>query len=55
MDKFTPTGHLEVWKIYDDETEELHFEEQNVITSGMGIGLACSLGQVLLLLKIIKY
>ena len=40
MDKFTPTGHLEVWKIYDDETEELHFEEQNVITSGMGVGLA---------------
>ena len=40
MDKIQPTGNLEIWKIYDDGTEELHFEEHNVITSGMGIGLA---------------
>jgi len=40
MDKIQPTGNLEIWKIYEDGTEELHFEEHNVITSGMGIGLA---------------
>lgn len=40
MDKFNPTGHLEIWRVFDDGTEELHFEEENVITSGMGIGLA---------------
>ena len=29
-------GHLEVIKIYNDGTEEVHFSEDNVITSGMG-------------------
>jgi len=32
-------GHLEVIKIYNDGTEEVHFSEDNVITSGMGYTL----------------
>jgi len=35
-----PTGHLKVYKRYMDGTEELHFDEQNVITSGLGVGLS---------------
>tara|TARA_R100001377_G_C3184385_1_gene107950 strand:+ start:561 stop:1133 length:573 start_codon:yes stop_codon:yes gene_type:complete len=35
-----PKGNLEIWKVYDDGTEELHFEEHNVIVSGMGVGLS---------------
>lgn len=33
------TGYLEVIKIYPDGTEEIHWADKNVITSGMGIGL----------------
>jgi len=40
MDKLKPRGFLEIYKIYDDGTEELHFSENNVITSGLGVGLA---------------
>jgi hypothetical protein len=29
-------GHLEVIKLYADGTEEVHFSDKNVITSGMG-------------------
>lgn len=32
-------GHLEVLKIYPDGREEVHFSEDNVITSGMGYTL----------------
>lgn len=32
-------GHLEVLKVYPDGTEEVHFSEKNVITSGMGYTL----------------
>lgn len=39
-DTFNPTGHLEIWKVYRDGTKELHWTDHNVITSGMGIGLA---------------
>lgn len=39
IDKFTPTGHIEVWKVYPDGTQELHWSDHNVITSGMGLGL----------------
>jgi len=39
MDNLQPKGNLEIWKIYEDGTEELHFAEHNVITSGLGIGL----------------
>jgi hypothetical protein len=38
--KFEPKGHLEIWKIYEDGEKELHWSEQNVITSGMGVGLS---------------
>ena len=31
-----PRGHLEILKVYPDGREEVHFSEQNVITSGMG-------------------
>ena len=35
-----PTGHLQIFKRYADGSEELHFDEQNIITSGMGVGLS---------------
>jgi hypothetical protein len=40
QDKFNPTGHLEIWKVYEDGEKELHWSDHNVITSGMGVGLA---------------
>jgi len=40
MEKYKPKGYLEVIKIYEDGTEEVHFSENNVITSGMGVGLS---------------
>lgn len=40
QDKFNPTGHLEIWKVYPDGEKELHWTDHNVITSGMGVGLA---------------
>jgi hypothetical protein len=46
MEKLQPKGHLEIWKIYEDGTEELHFTENNVITSGMGVGLSHLFGGV---------
>lgn len=33
------TGHLEIWKIYDDREEKV-FDDHNLIVSGMGVGLA---------------
>ena len=35
-----PHGHLEIWKHYPDGSKELHFEDDNVICSGMGATLA---------------
>lgn len=36
-----PVGYIEIWKEYfDGRPPELHFSDQNVITSGMGVGLA---------------
>lgn len=35
-----PTGHLVVSKLYDGGREEVIFDEQNVITSGMGVGFS---------------
>jgi len=40
MEKFKPKGHLEIVKVFEDGTEEVHFSEENVITSGMGVGLS---------------
>jgi hypothetical protein len=40
MEKFKPTGHLQVIKIYEDGTEEVHFDENNMIVSGLGVGLS---------------
>ena len=39
-DVLSPSGHLEIYKIYKDGTEEKVFDDHNVITSGMGVGLA---------------
>ena len=33
-------GHLEIWKHYSDGSQELHWEDKNVICSGMGATLA---------------
>ena len=38
-DVLNVSGHLEIWKIYDDGNEELAFDDHNVITSGMGVGI----------------
>ena len=38
------SGHLEIYKIYADGTEEQVFNDHNVITSGMGVGLGFQLG-----------
>jgi hypothetical protein len=35
-----PTGHLQIFKKYEDGAEELFFDENNIITSGMGVGLS---------------
>jgi len=37
-------GHLEVWKVFPDGSEALHFEEANVVCSGMGASLALAFG-----------
>jgi hypothetical protein len=34
------TGHLTIHKKYKDGTEELHFDDHNVIVSGMSVGLS---------------
>jgi len=39
-ESISPTGQLEIFKVYDNGNEELHFSENNVITSGMGFGLS---------------
>ena len=33
------TGHLEIWKVFESGEERLVFDEDNTITSGMGVGL----------------
>lgn len=33
-------GHLQILKCYENGTEEIIFDDHNVITSGMGVGLA---------------
>tara|TARA_R110000751_G_scaffold262756_1_gene362056 strand:- start:150 stop:743 length:594 start_codon:yes stop_codon:yes gene_type:complete len=33
-------GHLEIWKVFPDGLEELHYSDDNVITRGMGYTLA---------------
>lgn len=35
-EQHSPKGHLEIWKRYADGSEELHYSDQNIITSGMG-------------------
>lgn len=37
---FNPVGEIEIWKQYADGEMELHYEDHNVITSGLGLGFA---------------
>lgn len=39
---YNPVGRLEIWKVYNDKgrEKELVWDERNVITSGMGVGLS---------------
>ena len=37
---YTPTGEIEIWKLYADGRRELHFSDHNQIVSGMGVALA---------------
>ena len=39
-EKFDPSGFLEIWKVYDNGKAELHYSDNNIVTSGMGVGLA---------------
>ena len=36
----TPTGHLQIFKLYENGEEEIVFDDHNVITSGMGVGFS---------------
>ena len=38
-DTFNVSGHLEIYKVYENGEEEQVFDEANTITSGMGVGL----------------
>jgi hypothetical protein len=39
QDILNVSGHLEIYKVYEDGREEQVFTDHNVITSGMGVGL----------------
>ena len=38
--KFNITGHLQIAKSYSDGSEEIVFDDHNIIVSGMGVGLS---------------
>lgn len=40
IEDMSVNGHLQIIKCYLDGTEEIVFDDHNVITSGMGVGLA---------------
>ena len=40
QDTFSPKGHLEIIRIWNNGQEEVIFSEKNTIVSGMGIGLS---------------
>ena len=39
---YNPVGRLQIWKVFNDrdKDKELVWDEHNVITSGMGVGLS---------------
>jgi len=39
-EKVNYQGQLEIFKIYDDGSEELHFKDSNVVVSGLSYGLS---------------
>lgn len=44
MEELDIKGHLTITKIYRDGTEELVFDDHNIIVSGMGVALAHAFG-----------
>lgn len=38
--ELNPVGYLQIFKLYESGKEEIVFEENNVITSGMGVGFS---------------
>ena len=40
FENVSPNGHLEIWKYFTNGEKELHWEDKNVICSGMGATLA---------------
>ena len=39
-ENLTPKGYLEIFKVYPNGKEELHWSDHNVITSGMSVGIS---------------
>jgi len=35
-----PVGHLQIFKRYEDGSEILHYDNHNIITSGLGVGFS---------------
>jgi len=44
FDYLNINGHVTVHKVFDNGTEELVYDDHNVIVSGMGVGLSCFFG-----------
>jgi len=40
QDNYSPKGHLEIMRIWNNGREELLFSDKNTIVSGMGVGLS---------------
>jgi len=38
------SGNIEIWKVYEDGTDELFFSDHNIIVSGMGAGFMSLFG-----------
>ena len=40
MSDIAPTGHLKIIKVFNDGSEEVYFDDSNIIVSGMGVALS---------------
>jgi len=45
-DNNNTSGNIEIWKVYEDGSEELFFSDHNLIVSGMGEGLLSLFGGI---------
>jgi hypothetical protein len=45
-DRLKITGHLQIAKLYKNGEEDIVFDDHNVITSGLGVGLAIMQGEL---------